>query len=154
MKDFLLEKRLSSDAVIDKLSIDKSERELSVYSKGKLLKTYSISLGKEPIGDKQFEGDNKTPEGLYFINGKNSQSSYYKNLGISYPNSEDRNEAKKLSKSAGGDIKIHGLPNKLPFLGRLHRITDWTAGCVAVTNEEMDELFNTVKMGTPIEIKP
>ncbi|WP_245652344.1 L,D-transpeptidase family protein [Rufibacter tibetensis] len=132
----------------------KSERRLMAYSGGKLVKTYRISLGKKPVGDKQFEGDNKTPEGLYTINDKNPHSGYHRNLGVSYPNASDRREAARLGKSVGGSIKIHGLPNKAPFLGKLHLLYDWTAGCMAVTNEEIEELYNSVAIGTPIEIKP
>lgn len=118
------------------------------------MKTYRISLGKKPVGDKQFEGDNKTPEGLYTINDKNPHSGYHRNLGVSYPNASDRRKAAQLGKPVGGSIKIHGLPNKVPFLGRLHLLYDWTAGCMAVTNEEIEELYNAVAIGTPIEIKP
>jgi murein L,D-transpeptidase YafK len=151
---FYPEKPLPEGSVIDKLVVYKSKRQLLAYSKGALLKTYSIALGRQPIGDKQFEGDKKTPEGLYFINGKNPNSGYYKNLGISYPNASDMKEAKKLGKPVGGDIKIHGLRNRGGLLGKCHRWFDWTLGCIAVTNEEMDELYNAVPIGTPIEIYP
>ena len=125
-----------------------------VYSGDKLLKVYRVALGKNPIGHKEFEGDMKTPEGNYIINDKNPHSSYYKNLGISYPNKDDISHAKKIGKSAGGLIKIHGLPNNYSGVGHLHYLNDWTHGCVAVTNEEIDELFENVPVGTPIEIKP
>lgn len=148
------EKKLSNNAKIDKIIVLKSKRELNVFSKEILLKTYKISLGSQPIGKKEFEGDKKTPEGLYFINDKNFNSGYYKNLGISYPNKNDIEHAKILNKPPGGNIKIHGLKNKTGFIGKFHRFYDWTLGCIAVTNDEIDELFNSVKIGTPIEIKP
>jgi murein L,D-transpeptidase YafK len=144
--------RLPKNTKIDALVVYKSERKLLVFSKGKLIKTYKIALGKSPIGSKQFQGDNKTPEGVYFINGKNGHSIAYKNLGLSYPNSNDISSSK--GKSTGGDIKIHGLMNNFWFVGNFHRIFDWTNGCIAVNNSEMEELFNAVSVGTKIEIKP
>lgn len=150
----LSERSLPEGTKIDRLVVHKSERRLEAYSKGELVKSYSVSLGKTPVGDKQHEGDNKTPEGRYTINDKNPNSDYYKNLGVSYPNAADRREAIRLGKPVGGDIKIHGLPNKIPFIGRWHRLIDWTAGCMAVTNDEMEELYQAVPVGTPIEILP
>ncbi len=144
--------KLPKNTKIDALLVYKSERKLIAFSKGKILKTYSIALGKSPVGAKHFQGDNKTPEGIYFINGKNAHSVAYKNLGISYPNSKDISNSK--GKPTGGDIKIHGLMNYLWFLGNLHRLFDWTNGCIAVNNSEMEELYNAVKIGTRIEIRP
>ena len=139
---------------VDKIVVYKSKRELLAYSNGELIKTYLIALGPAPTGHKEFQGDMKTPEGMYVINGKNPNSSYHKNLGISYPNAEDRANAKRLGKPPGGDIKIHGLPNGSGSIGKLHRLQDWTWGCIAVTDEEIDELYSAVAIGTPIEIKP
>lgn len=151
---FYPEDKLPSNIQIDKIIVYKSKRQLLVYSDEKLLKTYTISLGKQPNGAKEFEGDKKTPEGLYSINDKNKYSGYHKNLGISYPNKLDIENAKKLGKPTGGDIKIHGLRNQTGFISKFHRWFDWTLGCIAVTDEEIDELYNAVKIGTPIEIKP
>lgn len=151
---FFTDNDLPGRTQIDRLVVRKSERRLEAYAKGKLVKTYTIALGKEPLGDKRFQGDNKTPEGLYTINDKNPYSGYHKNLGISYPNASDRREAARLGQPVGGDIKIHGLPNKTPFIGKWHRLMDWTAGCIAVTNKEIDELYKAVPVGTPIEILP
>lgn len=139
---------------IDYIKVDKSERKLMVYSSGRVVKAYKISLGKNPTGAKQYQGDNRTPEGIYYINAKNAKSIAYKNLGISYPNNKDRSGAKKLGKSAGGDIKIHGMMNGLGFIGCLHTFFDWTNGCIALTNSEIDELFKYIKIGTKIEIVP
>jgi murein L,D-transpeptidase YafK len=137
---------------IDRIVVYKSKRQLLAYSKGKLIKTYKIALGKNPRGAKHNQGDNKTPEGLYYINGKNSNSIAYKNLGISYPNKVDIERAKIIGKSTGGDIKIHGMINGYGIIGRFHFLSDWTNGCIAVTNREIDELFKYVKIGAEIEI--
>lgn len=151
---FYPEAKLSPGTQIDQLVVDKSERKLMAYSNGKLVKTYTVSLGGQPEGHKESEGDKKTPEGHYFINAKNPNSGYHKNLGISYPNKEDIKKAKQLGQPAGGDVKIHALKNGRGFIGKLHRWSDWTLGCIAVTNEEIDELYSSVKVGTPIDIKP
>lgn len=151
---FYPEGKLPKSAQVDSIIIYKSKRELLVYSKGKLLKKYKIALGRNPIGAKAFEGDRKTPEGIYYINDKNPTSGWHKNLGISYPNAVDRKRAKQLGKATGGDIKIHGLQNKRGFVGKFHRWKDWTLGCIALTDNEVDELYRAVKIGTPIEIKP
>jgi murein L,D-transpeptidase YafK len=148
------EKKLTTNTKINKLIVLKSKRELLAYANGQLVKTYSISLGRNPSGDKEFEGDKKTPEGLYYINNKNQNSGYHKNLGISYPNNYDIKYAKSIGKPAGGDIKIHGLRNGVGFIGKLHRWFDWTLGCIALTNDEVDELYQAVEIGTPIEINP
>jgi murein L,D-transpeptidase YafK len=139
---------------IDKLVVLKSKRRMEAYSKGEVIKIYKISLGRSPIGDKEVEGDKKTPEGAYFINGKNSESGYYKNLGISYPNREDIEQARMKKINPGGEIKIHGIRNGFGFIGKFQRWLDWTAGCVALTNEEVDEIYQAVEVGTPITILP
>ena len=138
----------------DEIIVLKSKRKLQLYFKGVKVKQYSISLGGNPIGHKQFQGDQKTPEGSYFIDGKNPNSKYYKNLGISYPNAEDKAFASSKGKNPGGAIKIHGLPNNKPWLGKLHLIKDWTHGCIEVTNKQMDEIYSIVKIGTKITILP
>ena len=147
-------RKLPEGAAIDKLVVYKSRRKMLAYSNGELLKTYTVSLGKNPIGHKQFEGDCKTPEGIYSINDRNANSAYYKNLGVSYPNETDKEYAQKHGKSPGGLIKIHGLRNDRGYIGKFHRFKDWTAGCIAVTDKEMDELYNSVQIGTQIVIKP
>lgn len=148
------EEALPQNIHIDKLIVLKSERLLQAYSKGDLIKSYKISLGGNPIGHKVCENDNKTPEGIYFITDKNANSDYYKNLHISYPNKSDKQNAAKLGLQPGGGIKIHGLKNNLGFFGKIHRWYDWTEGCIALTNNEIDELFTAVKIGTEINIKP
>lgn len=148
------EDKLPTGVQIDKLVVLKSKRYLHAYSKGQIVKSYKISLGLQPVGDKQFEGDRKTPEGRYIINAKNPNSVAHKNLGISYPNKYDRANARRLGKPTGGDIKIHGLMNRTGFIGKFHRWLDWTYGCIAVTDNEIDELYSAVKIGTEINIKP
>ena len=148
------ENKLPNDIQIDNIVVYKSKREMFVYSNEKWLKTYKISLGRQPVGHKEFEGDKKTPEGIYSVNDKNPNSGYHKNLGVSYPDKDDMENAKQFGKPAGGDIKIHGIRNGIGFVGKFHRWFDWTSGCIALTNNEIDELYNAVKIGTRIEIKP
>jgi murein L,D-transpeptidase YafK len=148
------EEKLPINAQIDQIIVYKSERKMKVYFEGTYLKTYKVSLGKVPIGKKETEGDKKTPEGIYHIENKNPNSVCYKNLGVSYPNATDRENAQKLNLPTGGDIKIHGLFNKSTNIGKFHRWKDWTAGCIAVTNYEMDELYKAVLVGAEITILP
>lgn len=147
------ENSLPNNIIIDSLAVIKSKRQLLAFSKHQLVKTYNIALGGHPEGDKKFEGDKRTPEGLYIINDKNAHSSFHKNLGISYPNPLDIQEAITIGRQPGGDIKIHGLKNGLGLIGKLHRLTDWTNGCIALTNPEIDELFAHTPIGTPINIE-
>jgi murein L,D-transpeptidase YafK len=152
--NFIPEYHLQNGAKVDSLVVYKSKRQLLAFYKGTVVETYDVSLGREPVGDKEYEGDNRTPEGLYHINDKNAHSRYHKNLGISYPDSSDIEYSRRIGRPPGGDIKIHGLRNGTGVLGRYHRIYDWTLGCIAVTNDEIDELFNLVDIGTPIKIEP
>lgn len=151
---FYPESKLPPGIKIDRILVIKSERKLFTYVNGKQIKTYSVSLGRHPKGAKEFKGDNKTPEGIHTINDKNPNSICHKNLGISYPNKEDSQHARRNGKVAGGDIKIHGLPNGMGIIGKFHRWVDLTNGCIMVTDEEVDELYNAVIIGTQIEIKP
>jgi murein L,D-transpeptidase YafK len=151
---FYIDTKLPNNTKIDTIVVYKSKHQLLVYSRGSLLKTYIIALGRHPVGAKQHEGDQKTPEGIYYINDRNPDSGWHKNLSISYPNQEDIKRAKQFGKSPGGNIKIHGLKNKRGYIGKFHRWNDWTLGCIAVTNQEIDELYRFVKIGTKIEIKP
>ncbi len=138
----------------DRVLVYKSAYRLELWSQNQLLKTYRISLGQNPVGHKQFEGDSRTPEGRYTIDSKNPHSAYHLNLGISYPGPSDKQRAQQAGKNPGSDIKIHGLRNGWGFIGKLHRLTNWTDGCIAVTNKEIEELYHAVDIGTPIEIKP
>lgn len=137
------------DHKITKIEVYKHKRKLIVYAGSKAVNEYTISLGFQPKGKKMKEGDEKTPEGIYKIDGKNANSSCYKNLGVSYPNASD-----KANNYTGGLIKIHGLRNGFGWVGKLHRFYDWTNGCMAVTNQEMEELYRHVPVGTPLIIYP
>ena len=151
---YALSNNLPSEAKIDSIVIIKKARVMDVYQKGRLLKDYKVALGHDPIGPKHFKGDMRTPEGIYFINGKNPNSTCHKNLGISYPSTKDRTFAQLRNRSPGGDIKIHGLPRGQENVGAAHIKTDWTWGCIAVTNEEIDEIFEHVSIGTIVNILP
>jgi len=138
----------------DRIVIVKSRREMTLMAAGKPLKTCKVALGAEPVGAKERQGDHKTPEGVYAIDSKVEHSRFHRALHISYPNQADRDRARKLGVSPGGAVEIHGLEDKFAWLGALHRQTDWTDGCVAVTNEEIDEIWPMVSVGTPVEIRP
>jgi murein L,D-transpeptidase YafK len=119
-----------------------------------VLKIYKVALGSQPIGAKVQEGDGRTPEGKYFIDRRNPRSSYHRSLHISYPSLQDTEKAQRAGIRPGGDIMIHGIRNGLGWIGYLHRIFDWTQGCIAVTNSEIEEIWSLVADGTPIEINP
>jgi L,D-peptidoglycan transpeptidase YkuD (ErfK/YbiS/YcfS/YnhG family) len=138
----------------DKVLIEKIERRLTLLSKGEVIKTYKIALGGNPVGPKERQGDNKTPEGTYIIDSRNSDSGYHLSLHISYPNEKDKIRAKELGVSPGGDIMIHGIKNGLSWVGAYHAEVDWTKGCIAVTDEEMEEIYKLVPNGTVVEIRP
>jgi murein L,D-transpeptidase YafK len=147
-------KVLPAGMTIDRILVEKSERKLSILRGGKVLKTYRVALGRNPIGAKEEEGDNKTPEGIYTIDYRNPKSDYHLALHISYPSAEDTTRAAQRGVNAGFDIMIHGLPNGQGWMGAAHRQKDWTAGCIAVTDKEIDELYRVTPDGTTIEIRP
>jgi len=118
------------------------------------MKTYKVALGGSPSGPKMRQGDHKTPEGLYRLDFRNAHSQFYRSIHISYPSAHDRAEARKKGVSPGGDVFIHGLPNGYGWIGESHGVKDWTDGCIAVTNPEIDEIWQSVTDGTPIEIRP
>ena len=137
--------------VADYLIVDKSERLLIAYRDGQPIKAYrGLQFGDAPVGHKRFQGDERTPEGLYTIDRRTPYSSFHLSLGISYPNARDRAFAAQYGRSAGGDIFIHGQPTGMA--GRMRG--DWTDGCIALTNAEIEELWQIVPDGTPIEIRP
>jgi murein L,D-transpeptidase YafK len=138
----------------DKVLIEKKERRLTLLSNGEVIKTYKIALGGDPVGPKERQGDNKTPEGTYIIDSRNRNSNYHLSLHISYPNEKDKMRAKELGVSPGGDIMIHGIKNGLAWVGALHAGIDWTKGCIAVTDEEMEKIYKLVPNGTIVEIRP
>jgi len=138
----------------DKVLIKKKERRLTLLSNNEVIKTYKIALGGNPIGPKERQGDNKTPEGTYIIDSRNRDSGYHLSMHISYPNDKDKMRAKELGVSPGGDIMIHGIKNGLSWVGASHAEVDWTKGCVAVADEEMEEIYKLVPNGTIVEIRP
>ncbi|HET9300093.1 MAG TPA: L,D-transpeptidase family protein [Candidatus Polarisedimenticolaceae bacterium] len=145
---------LPDGAVADRILIEKAARTLTLFKEGTALKAYHVALGREPVGTKQREGDGRTPEGSYVISGRKEDSAFHRALRISYPSEADLARAQAAGESPGSDIMIHGLKNGLGWLGRLHTTSDWTEGCIAVTNEEIEEIWRAVPDGTPVEIRP
>src|SRR4030081_3903314 len=137
---------------VDRVVVYKSERKLVLLSQGKQIRSYKVALGSEPVGPKTRHGDHRTPEGVYTLDSRNPNSHFHKAFHISYPSQKDIATAKKLGVSPGADIMLHGLPKEYAWVGKSHTLHDWTDGCIAVTNEEMDELWKLVPVGTPIEI--
>jgi len=138
----------------DRVLVLKKERTLQLLSHGTVIKSYKVALGGDPIGPKTRQGDHKTPEGIYVLDSRNAHSQFYKSIHISYPTAQQRTAARKQGISPGGAVFVHGLPNGYGFIGASHRLKDWTDGCIAVTNEEIDEIWRAVPDGTPIEIRP
>ena len=138
----------------DRVIVHKKDRTLELMHAGKVISSYRIALGGNPVGPKTRQGDRRTPEGTYVIDSRNAQSHYHRSLHISYPDAADRERARKLGVSPGGDIFIHGLPNGYGAIGAAHRLHDWTDGCIAVTDQEIEEIWKLVDNGTPVEIRP
>jgi len=153
-----LEQRVSTLPLLrgpaDRILIEKKQRRLTLFSRGEALKTYRIALGGNPNGPKERQGDNKTPEGTYVIDSRNKDSRYHLSLHISYPNERDKKRAKELGVSPGGNIMIHGIKNGFSWAGDYHTEVDWTKGCIAVTDEEIEEIEKVVPNGTVVEIRP
>jgi murein L,D-transpeptidase YafK len=145
---------LPRHAIADRILVEKSARRLTLFGNGRALKSYSVALGRAPEGAKEFEGDQRTPEGIYSIDFHKPDSDYHLALHVSYPEQHDIDRALAQGLSAGSDIMIHGLPNGRGWPGRFHRRSDWTAGCVAVANFEIEEIYRAVPDGTPIELRP
>ena len=145
---------LPHDAVADRILVEKAARRLTLLQNGRALKSYSVALGRAPVGSKEFEGDQRTPEGIYTVDFHKADSDYHLALHISYPEQHDIDRAAAQGLSAGTDIMIHGLPNGRGWIGRFHRRADWTAGCIAVADFEIDEIYRAVPDGTPIELRP
>lgn len=145
---------LPLDARADRIVVEKAARRLTLLRGDTVLKTYRVALGRSPVGSKQQEGDHRTPEGGYLIDRHKLDSDFHRALHISYPNPHDSAAAAARGVSPGGDIMIHGLPNGRGWIGKLHRKSDWTAGCIAVTDAQIEEISRAVADGTPIEIRP
>jgi murein L,D-transpeptidase YafK len=142
---------LPASATADRVLVIKSQRKLYLLENGKVLKSYHVSLGGHPAGTKVREGDERTPEGTYVLDWHNPHSDYYRSIHISYPSAKDVARANRLGVPPGGDLFIHGQPND--YAGSEQKHGDWTAGCIAVSNTEMDEIWRSVADGTPIVIK-
>jgi murein L,D-transpeptidase YafK len=138
----------------DKIHIDKSVHRMTLLWKGTPVRMYHVALGRSPVGKKECQGDLKTPEGIYSITGRNPWSDYHRSLRVSYPNAGDIANARRLGCDPGGDIMIHGFPNGGRFSEEAHASTDWTLGCVAVTDPEIEEIWDAVPNGTAVEIRP
>ncbi len=145
---------LPRDAVADRIVVEKAARRLTLFWNGKALKSYSVALGRAPVGAKEYEGDQRTPEGIYKVDFHKPDSDYHLALHISYPEQHDIDRAAAQGSSAGSDIMIHGLPNGRGWIGRFHRRSDWTAGCVAVADFEIEEIYRAVPDDTPVELRP
>ena len=138
----------------DSIVVEKHKHKLTLFQLGIPVRTYQVALGKQPVGDKLRIGDNRTPEGLFRIDYKNPDSRYHMALHISYPDAEHVAKSRAVHVQPGGDIMIHGLPAAYAEIGAKHRLYDWTEGCIAVTNVEIDEIWRAVPPGSPILIKP
>jgi murein L,D-transpeptidase YafK len=139
---------------VTKILVEKSQRRMTLFRDGDALHMYDVALGSAPVGHKQHEGDGRTPEGNYAVDFKNARSRFHLSLRVSYPGAQDRESARQRGVPPGGDIMIHGLPRGFGWLGALHLVLDWTDGCIAVTNREIEEIWALVDTGVPIEIKP
>ena len=144
----------SAQTKVNRVLILKSARKLQLLSGKDVVKEYRVALGNAPTGAKERQGDGKTPEGSYVIDYRNKNSQFHRSLHISYPNAGDKARARKLGVNPGGDVFIHGLMNGYGWIGAAHRQKDWTLGCIAVTNDEIEEIWKLVPDGTPVEIKP
>lgn len=140
--------------LVDSIVVEKRAHRLTLFRDGKPAQTYLVALGANPVGDKLRAGDRRTPEGVFYIDARQPNSKYHLALHISYPDASHRARSAKIGAQPGGDIMIHGLPNGLGAAGATHREHDWTNGCVALTDEEIEQIWSVVPIGTPVEIKP
>lgn len=143
-----------TDLIADKVVVLKGKRELQLWRDDALMQSFRVALGRQPKGHKIYEGDGRTPEGTYYLEGWKSDSRFYRAMHISYPNASDRARANSLGRSPGGAIMLHGLAQEIVDWGDDHYMFNWTEGCIALTNEQMDVIWRRVRPGTPIEIMP
>ena len=149
------EQRLQSQhQQADSILVEKSARKLHLLKAGRILRTFDVSLGLAPVGPKQREGDFRTPEGVYRLEARNSNSDYFLSIKVSYPNAEDRARARTQGVDPGGQIMIHGLPNQPKYDAPRYRGWDWTDGCIAVSNSDMVDIWLMTQESTRIEIRP
>lgn len=145
---------LPAGTLADRVVVRKSARVLELYRGTEIIRSYSISLGRQPLGPKQQAGDGRTPEGTYRLDYRKPDSSFHRALHISYPNPNDTASAMARGVEPGGLVMVHGIMNRLGWIGRAHRLVDWTDGCVAVTDQEIEEIWRVVPDGTAITIDP
>lgn len=138
----------------DSIVVEKKARRMTLFHMGRPIRSYLVALGGNPVGDKLAAGDRRTPEGMFSIEARNPNSDYHLSLKISYPDAAHRQRSEALGVDPGGNIMIHGLPNGRGSVGAYHRTADWTNGCVALTDEEIEEIWSAVPIGTPVHIKP
>jgi murein L,D-transpeptidase YafK len=151
---FLFPCLVFSEIKADAVLVDKSDARLYLMKQGSTFATFPVTFGREPKGHKQQQGDERTPEGHYTLGHKNSNSDFYKSIHISYPNAQDRENARKLGVDPGGDIMIHGQANGWEWAAIIAQLFNWTNGCIALKNPHMDRVWEAVNPGTPIEIRP
>ena len=137
---------------IDRIVVEKSARRMVLFADGQAVRIYQVALGRAPVGEKLRRGDNRTPEGVFHIDRKNAASAFHLSLGLDYPRAEDRVRARAAGFDPGGDIMIHGQPNSFPAGSVING--DWTAGCIAVSDAEMEEIFAATPVGTEVEVRP
>jgi murein L,D-transpeptidase YafK len=145
---------VSAEEKADRVVVEKSKHLLSLYKSNQLLASYPVMFGGDPVGTKQKQNDGKTPEGKYVLDFKKADSRFHKAFHISYPNEKDLANAKRLGVNAGGDIMIHGQKNGFGWASAVMQKFNWTQGCIALSNQDIDVVWNKVDAGTPIEIKP
>lgn len=138
--------------MVDRVVLEKAARELTLWQGGKVVRRYPVALGFSPIGDKVRQGDGRTPEGVFRIDRRNDLSKFHLSLGLDYPQAQDRARAEAAGYDPGGDIMLHGQPNSMPV--GMKAKGDWTAGCIALTNDQIEEIWRVTQIGTVVEIRP
>ena len=144
----------ASPPLADRVVIQKGARTLTLYSGDQPIARFQVALGRNPVGRKLCQGDNRTPEGRYYVVGRKENSDFHRALRLSYPSGHDLDRAREAGCDPGGDIMIHGLKPDWATLGSRHRRIDWTKGCVAVTNDEIERIWALVPDGVEVEIRP
>ena len=143
-----------TDASVDRVVVEKSKRTMTLLKQDREVRTYKIALGRDPVGPKVRLGDNRTPEGIYYVDYKVRNSAYHRALHLSYPNPDDVERARALGVPPGGSIMIHGMKNDHLWMGDVQYLFNWTNGCIALTNREIEEVWALVSPWTPVEIRP
>jgi murein L,D-transpeptidase YafK len=143
-----------ADGAVDRVIVEKSKRTMTLLKQDREVRTYKIALGRDPVGPKVRQGDNRTPEGVYYVDYKVRNSSYHRALHLSYPNPDDVERARALGVPPGGSIMIHGMNPDKTWMGDVQYLFNWTNGCIALTNREIEEVWDLVSPWTPVEIRP